>query len=184
MSKKLTGKQKQSARRMKAKQVASRNAQKRSFLNKEYSHTNRRKQIKEAFTVNDGKTISSEVKVIKINVKRKDDENVTVSYQPYFCEDESIHENFMSKYHSYFHEILESPRKEMMSLLQKGELNELKGLLFIGCGVSKQGIDLPLEIHGVDMIEIVGSADLHFFHVDKVPEILPDLDIDVSKEAA
>ena len=59
----------------------------------------------------------------------------------------------------------------MISALVRGELEYLKVLLFLGCGVSEKGIDLPIKLNGVDMMEIVRSSDVSFFRVEKTTRL-------------
>tara|TARA_B100001094_G_C17690215_1_gene557654 strand:+ start:59 stop:538 length:480 start_codon:yes stop_codon:yes gene_type:complete len=159
MSKKLIGKARQRVR-------------KKSATNK----TN----PKELFTVNAGKTISSEVEVIKLHVKRseEDTEKCDVTYQPYF-----FIENWTERFGNAMEEPLASPIYELMQTLKKKEhLDEVRGLLFLGCGMTEKGIDLPIEIHGVDTMELCSGIDYCFFSVKKTMDNLRVLD--EIKEAA
>ena len=167
MSKKLIGKARQKSR----KKLSNEALKKRAFLDKEYLDSFRTEQLGDAFTINAGKTIPSEVEVIKLKAIRQSDGLVRFEYQPYFWKVDSIRENFVSNYESDYKELLDEPKEEMISALVRGELEELKGLLFLGCGVSEKGIDLPIKLNGVDMMEIVKSSDVSFFRVEKTTRL-------------
>ena len=112
------------------------------------------------------------------SVSEEDTEKCDVTYQPYF-----FIENWTERFGNAMEEPLASPIYELMQTLKKKEhLDEVRGLLFLGCGMTEKGIDLPIEIHGVDTMELCSGIDYCFFSVKKTMDNLRVLD--EIKEAA
>ena len=169
MSKKLIGKARQKSRKK-----SSNEARKKSSYTKNLYKTS---QYKRPFVVNAGKTISSEVEVIKLHVKRSEkNEMFDFTYTPVF-EIEGFNERFAD----IMTEPLATPFYELMQILRKDKhRDEVSGILLIGCGMTEKGIDLPLEINGVDTLELLKlhttENDYAFFSVKKNADTLRLLD--------
>lgn len=169
MSKKLIGKARQKSRKKSSNEAR----KKSSYMKNMYKVS----QFKRPFVVNAGKTISSEVEVIKLNVKRSEkNEMFDFTYMP-VLEIKDFNERFAD----IMSEPLARPFYELMQILKTDKhRDEVSGILLLGCGMTEKGIDLPLEINGVDTLELLKlhttENDYAFFSVKKNMDTLRILD--------
>jgi len=156
MSKKLTGKEKQSARRMKAKQVASRNRQKTKYLKD--SKNIDALDIDKVFAINQGKTKESDVVVLRFEVTRKDSEN------GYFCAMSTLTSfKDSDKFQVKYSDKIDMACETMMMHCEKGQFDNLRAIMFIGLAKTKKRYDLPLEIQGISLPSLVEDVDVVIF---------------------
>jgi len=154
MSKKLIGKQKQNARRKL-------NWQKNERTKEKYN------EMEKNFVVKPPE-VNKDVRVILLKVERlenadKDSEelNFKASAEPHFGFEENF-ENFRDEVGTYEEDLgraFESMGKEMLD----GDFDNLTGVLFYGLKKTKQGVQLPVSINGVDVSEITKVADIVMF---------------------
>ena len=157
MSKKLTGKEKQSARRMKVKQVASRNRQKTKYLKSKYKQE--LADIDKVFVINQGKTKESDVVVLRFEARRKDSES------GYFCAMSTLTSFKNSdKFQVKYSDKIDMACETLMMHCEKGQFDNLSALMFIGLAKTKKGCyDLPLKIQGISADCLVEDVDVVIF---------------------
>ena len=147
MSKKLIGKQKQNARRKLKWQKTNITKEKENEMEKNF--------------VVKPPEVNKDVRVLLLKVERLEEElNFKASVEPHFGFEEC--ENFRDEVGTYEEDLgraFESMGKEMLD----GDFDNLTGVLFYGLKKTKQGVQLPVSINGVDVSEITKVADIVMF---------------------
>ena len=171
MSKKLTGKAKQNARRKLKWQKEKRRLH---ILNNDFEKD---------FEVKPPQ-INKEVRALKLKVEVIKKENhegeevdiVRAEAKPHFGFTPKEIANFKDVTSLKYDIDLDSAFNSMSTEMIKGDFDNLTAIMFIGLEMTKQGIAVPLEINGKSMIEIVGKSDLVLFN-NLTKEVKDDVDI-------